>query len=79
MKRYMALLVDMTGYLDEDPDGDWVRYEDAQAAIAALEKERDALSEAFNRAHERELALEKAIDEHLTRVAERLPASARAG
>lgn len=44
MKRYMALLADMRGYLDEDADGDWVRYEDAQAAVKAAE-ERAARAE----------------------------------
>lgn len=38
MKRYAALLKDMesAGYLEEDPEGEWVRYEDAANAIAQL-------------------------------------------
>lgn len=59
MKRYMALLKDMesAGYMTEDPEGDWVRYEDvaldqagyregvriAQAAAKACHEELEAL------------------------------------
>jgi hypothetical protein len=47
VKRYTALLADMeaAGYLEEDPDGKWVRWEDVEKRTEAEQAVLDAMAE----------------------------------
>ncbi len=78
MQRYVALLADMesAGYLEKDPDGDWVRYEDAQAALARAEAAERSKSYWKKRAD----TLEERADQYLLRAqsAERADSTQRA-